>query len=47
MIVYDVDNITEQSDPPTKEVIERDRQRQVEALRAIRRMLTESVLLVR
>jgi hypothetical protein len=47
MIVCDIDNITEPIEPPTRESIERDKKRQVEALRAIRRMLTESVLLTR
>jgi hypothetical protein len=47
MIVCDIDNIAEEFETPTKEVIERDKKRQIEALRAIRRALTESVLLVR
>jgi hypothetical protein len=47
MIVCDIDNFTEQIEPPSKELIERDKQRQIEALRAVRRMLTESVRLVR
>jgi len=39
MILWDVDNIKQQTEPPTRETIERERVRQIEALRAYRRQL--------
>ena len=39
MILCDIDNIKQRIDPPTKETIERERVRQLEALRDYRRQL--------
>ena len=43
MILCDIDNIKQRIDPPTKESIERERTRQLEALRDYRRQLVDGL----
>jgi hypothetical protein len=44
---YEIEKLNDRLDPPTKEVIERDKQRQLEAVRALRRLLNQVVLQTR
>jgi len=43
MILCDIDNIKQQIEPPTKETIEREKARQLDALRDYRRQLVEGL----
>jgi hypothetical protein len=47
MIAWEIDKANDRIDPPTKEVIERDKQRQLDVIKALRRLLTEVVLQIR
>ncbi|MFA6133168.1 MAG: hypothetical protein WC869_04020 [Phycisphaerae bacterium] len=47
MIAWEMTKVNDRLDPPTKEFIERDKQRQLEAVRALRRMVVAAVLQAR
>jgi len=47
MVAWELAQNTDQLDPPTRESIERERRRQLEAIQALRRMLEEVVVLDR
>jgi hypothetical protein len=47
MVAWELSKMPESHDPPTKETIERDRRRQLEAVQALRRALSERLLVAR
>ena len=47
MVAWELAKTREQLDPPTKETIERDRRRQLEAVQALRRALIERLAVAR
>lgn len=47
MVTWELSKTLESLDPPTKEIIERDRRRQLEAVQALRRALSERLLVAR
>ena len=47
MVAWELAKTREQFDPPTKETIERDRRRQLEAVQALRRALIERLAVAR
>jgi hypothetical protein len=47
MVAWELSKTPESYEPPTKETIERDRRRQLEAVQALRRAVNERLLVAR
>ncbi len=47
MVSWELSKTRESLEPPTRETIERDRRRQLEAVQAVRRALSERLLVAR
>lgn len=47
MVAWELAKTREQLEPPTKETIERDRRRQLEAVQEVRRALTQRLAIAR